>query len=72
MTTPTTDTTRCLWLVRGVPAWVDEAYAEDPYFEWHPDSPEDLISECGAKVTHTDEGWECERGHNYFPGRATA
>lgn len=60
-------TTHCTWLIRGIPRWVLEAYAEsDGEFEWHPDSPSDLISECGAEVTELPNGWRCAAGHSHF------
>jgi hypothetical protein len=58
----------CTWLIHGTPRWVNEAYDADPDFGWYPDSPSDLISECGADVTRTDEGWECAAGHSHFYG----
>jgi hypothetical protein len=57
---------RCTWLVHGTPRWVEEAYAEVEDFEWYPDSPSDLVSECGAPIVRTDRGWECEAGHSHF------
>lgn len=58
-------TWRCNWLVKGTPRWVTEAWAEDPEFEWYPDSPSDLVSECGAEVTELPNGWRCAAGHSH-------
>jgi hypothetical protein len=52
------DEDRCTWLVEGWPIDAPEG--------WYPDSPSDLIRECGARVTSTDEGWECAAGHSHF------
>lgn len=48
----------CGWLVEG---WPDDA-PED----WYPDSPSDLIRECGAPVTELSNGWRCAGGHSHF------
>ena len=53
-----TETSRCTWLVEGYPTNAPEG--------WYPDSPSDLISECGAEVTYVDGGWECAAGHSHF------
>jgi hypothetical protein len=59
-------TWRCSWLVKGTPRWVLEAWAEDPEFEWYPEEPGDLVSECGAEVTELANGWRCAAGHSHF------
>jgi hypothetical protein len=59
---------KCRWLVHGTPRWVLEAYASDETgeFEWYPEEPGDLVSECGADVTDHDNGWSCAAGHSHF------
>lgn len=57
---------KCRWLVHGTPRWVTEAWAADPEFEWYPEEPGDLISECGAEVTDLPNGWRCAAGHSHF------
>lgn len=44
---------RCGWLV------------EDRNWNPEPDSPVDLVRECGAVWWETDSGWECKAGHSY-------
>jgi hypothetical protein len=56
----------CNWLVQGTPRWVLEAWEKDADFEWWPDSPGDLISECGAEVVELPNGWRCAAGHSHF------
>ena len=45
--------------------WLCEGYPPDMPEDWYPDSPSDLVYECGAPVTDTEYGWRCEAGHSY-------
>jgi hypothetical protein len=56
----------CTWLIQAPPAWVRRAMAAGEDCEWYPDSPGDLVNECGANVVVTPIGWECENGHSHY------
>lgn len=53
----------CSWLVQAPPVW-----ASDPDSDWYPDSPADLVRDCGAPLVATDRGWECLHGHSHVSG----
>ena len=62
----------CLWVIYGTPRSVQEAFdrraAGDPEYEeydWYPDFPSDLVSDCGAEVTYHEHGWSCAAGHSH-------